>query len=59
MKKVLDRDLEGKVAGIIGGPGSKAKSVEIVDALKELQDAGGLKVCMNINKADPAYREVF
>lgn len=51
MKKVLDKDLEKKIATLKGAD-------EIVALLKELQDASGLKVCQNVTKTDLAYREV-
>jgi len=49
MKKVLDKDL----AEAIGEGGDK-----VVALLKELQDAGGLKVCQNVSKEDLAYLDI-
>ena len=49
MKKVLDKDLEKKIEGM--------GASEVIALLKELQDAGGIKICQNINVADSAYRE--
>lgn len=51
MKKVLDVDLAKKIGVLKSG-------AEVVAYLKELQDASGLKVCQNVTKTDPAYREV-
>ena len=53
--KVLDKDLEKKIDAIIV---AKGKGMEVVATLKELQGSGGLKVCQNVTKTDPAYREV-
>ncbi len=50
MKKVLDKALEAKIKG--------KKPEEIITLLKELQDAGGLKICQNVTVGDVAYREV-
>lgn len=59
MKKVLDKALEKKVEAIIGGAEtSKAAASQVIGILKELQDAGGLKICQNVTKTDLAYREV-
>ena len=55
MKKVLDKDLERRINGIIEDGG---KASEVVMVLKGLQDAGGVKICQNISKEDPAYKEV-
>lgn len=55
MKKVLDKALEKKIDRIIKGGG---KGPAIVATLKELQDASGLKVCMNVTPSDPAYRKI-
>jgi len=56
MKKVLDKDLETKIKGIIKE--SKTAASDIVALVKELQDANGVKVCQNVSKEDLAYREV-
>lgn len=59
MKKVLDKALEAKITEI--NKASKKPSdaaAETLALLKELQDASGLKVCMNVSKGDAAYREV-
>lgn len=59
MKKVLDKDLEKKVGGIIVDAESpKEAASNIVTTLKELQDASGLKICQAVSKEDVAYREV-
>jgi len=51
MKKVLGEDLEMAIA--------KAQDAEaIVELLRNLQDASGLKVCQNVSKDDVAYKEV-
>lgn len=51
MKKVLDKDLEKKIADL-------KDAGAIVEFLRELQDASGLKVCQNVSKEDLAYKEV-
>ncbi len=56
MKKVLDKDLEKKIASIIKSSDFPAE--EIVALLAEIQDASGLKVCQNVSKDDLAYKEV-
>lgn len=53
MRKVLDKDLEKKIKGIVG-----EKAIEVVLLLKEIQDAGGMKVCQNVSKDDIAYKEL-
>lgn len=59
MKKVLDKDLEGKVLGIITGAKTKKDAAsKVVAKIKELQDSSGIKVCQNVSKDDLAYREV-
>lgn len=50
MKKVLDVALEKAI--------KDKKPSEVVALLKELQDAGGIKVCQNVTPGDLAYREV-
>ena len=50
MKKVLDKDLEKKIKGM--------GASETVALLKELQDAGGIKICQNVTVTDIAYKEV-
>jgi len=55
MKKVLDKELEKKLQGIIEEGGDAS---QIIVTLKELQDASGLKVCTAVTKTDPAYRPV-
>jgi len=57
MKKVLDKALEKKVAGIIEVKGSEA-AASVIDLFKELQDASGVKICTAVTKTDPAYMEV-
>ena len=57
MKKVLDKDLERKIDGIVEGDGED-RAAEIIAVLKGLQDASGLKVCTAVTKTDVAYREV-
>lgn len=47
MKKVLDKDLEKAIEGM--------SAAEVVELLREKQDASGIKVCMNVNENDPAY----
>ena len=56
MRKVLDKDLEKKIADIIEST-SPAEGA-IVAFLAEIQDASGLKVCQNVSKDDLAYKEV-
>lgn len=59
MKKVLDTALEKKFAGIVGSSkDSKESASKLVATIVELQDGSGLKVCQNVTKSDPAYREV-
>ena len=55
MKKVLDKALEIRIDGMIEDGKS---GVDIVNLLKDIQDASGLKVCQNITAGDPAYKEV-
>jgi hypothetical protein len=50
MKKVLDKDLEKKIIGM--------EAFEVIEVLRKLQDASGIKICQNVNKKDPAYKEV-
>lgn len=50
MRKVHDLSLERKLEGL--------SPQETVSLLKELQDAGGLKICSNVSPLDGAYREV-
>ena len=57
MKKVLDKELEKAIAGIIKG-NPKNSATEIVAFFKELQDASGLKVCQNVTNTDVAYRRI-
>jgi hypothetical protein len=58
MKKVLDKALKAKIAGIIKDEKVEDKAEGIVDALRGLQDASGIKICQNINAGDPAVIEV-
>ena len=59
MIKVLDKDLEKKILKIVRSDGTDEGISEwIVTFLKELQDSSGLKICQNVSKDDPAYREV-
>lgn len=59
MKKVLDKALEKKLGGVIGGAkDSKEAASQVVTTLKGLQDASGLKICQAVSKDDLAYREV-
>ena len=51
MKKVLDKDLERKINEI-------KEAHEVVELLKKLQDASGLKVCQVVTKGDPCLKEV-
>ncbi len=50
MKKVLDSVLEKKIKNM--------KPADVIALFRELQDAGGLKVCQVITEGDPAVREV-
>ena len=51
--------MEKKIEGIIdGADDSTVAASEIVQTFRELQDAGGLKVCQNVTLTDLAYREV-
>ncbi len=56
MKKVLDKDLEKKIADIIKST-SPAEGA-IVAFLAKTQDASGLKVCQNVSKDDLAYKDI-
>lgn len=56
MKKVLDKDLEARIKGIIKT--SKAPAADVVAFLKEIQDASGVKVCQNVSEQDIAYMDV-
>ena len=59
MKKVLDKVLEDKVKSIIDGAKNNADAAsQIVETLRDFQDAGGMKVCQNVNKDDAAYKEL-
>ena len=59
MIKVLDKDLGKKILKIVRSDGTDEGISEwIVTFLKELQDSSGLKICQNVSKDDPAYREV-
>ncbi len=55
MNKLLDKDLEYKIAGVLKEGG---KASEVVEILRNLQDASGLKICTAVTKTDPAYKEV-
>ena len=59
MKKVLDKDLEKKVEGIISKGKSGESAAQIILLLKELQDASGVKICTAITVTDVAYKEVL
>lgn len=51
MQKILDKNLEKAVAGIIEEHDkSEDAAAEIVAFLKKTQDAGGMKVCQVITK---------
>lgn len=56
MKKVHDKALEAKIKGIIKE--STEPEVDIVNLLKGLQDASGVKICQNVTLTDPTYKEV-
>lgn len=56
MKKVLDKDLEARIEGIIKK--SKTPGADVVAFLAEIQDAGGMKVCQNVSEQDAAYMDV-
>jgi len=51
MRKVLDKDLEKKIADL-------KDAGAIVEFLRKFQDASGLKVCQNVSRDDPAYKEI-
>lgn len=57
MIKVLDKELERKFKAIIKGNEQGAAS-EIVQTLKGLQDASGVKVCKAVTVTDSMYKEV-
>lgn len=55
MKKVLDKALEAKIGEIISGAETPEEAAsQTVEKLRELQDAGGLKICQVITEGDPA-----
>jgi len=59
MKKVHDATLEAVVEDIIAQcEDSEDAAAHVVELLRELQDANGIKVCQNVSVEDLAYREV-
>jgi hypothetical protein len=58
MKKVHDKELEEWFEGLLKDKKVIDKPHAIVEALKLIQDAGGMKVCQNVNPEDAAYKEV-
>lgn len=58
MIKVLDKDLEKKVGKIIGENKKGDAASEIIQLLRGLQDASGVKICTAITVTDSMYREV-
>jgi len=54
MKKVAEKELEVKVDEIM----KNGSAVEIVELLKNLQDASGLKVCQNPSSTDASYKKI-
>ncbi len=59
MKKVLDKELEGLMYAIVDSEDEpEEKASMIIAQLRGLQDAAGLKMCMNRNKDDVAFEEV-
>jgi len=55
MKKVLDKALEARIKELNKG---ETPEKDIVDFLKEVQDAGGVKICQNVTETDVAYRKI-
>ncbi|GAG79877.1 unnamed protein product [marine sediment metagenome] len=59
MRKVLDKDLEKAIEGIVmESKNSKTAAAAIVETLRKTQDAGGMKVCQNVTVGDPAYKKL-
>jgi hypothetical protein len=56
MKKVNEQQLKDKIKSIIQD--STEPESDIVNLLKGLQDASGVKICQNTNADDAAYKEV-
>lgn len=56
MKKVNEQQLKDKIKSIIQD--STEPENDIVNLLKGLQDASGVKICQNTNADDAAYKEV-
>lgn len=58
MKKVLDKALENKVGGIIKENKKEDAAPQVIQLLKGLQDASGLKICQAVNPTSSMYKEV-
>lgn len=58
MKKVHDKSLEQWIDGLLKDKKVPDKAPAIIEKLKDIQDAGGMKVCQNVNLEDVAYKEV-
>ena len=60
MLKVLDKALENRIDEILAGSeGAEADPAhEIVTHLRNLQDANGIKICMNVTVGDVANRGI-
>ena len=59
MIKVLDKELEAKVEEIIEDNTKATAAPKIIQLLKDLQDASGVKICRAVNVNSSAYKEVL
>lgn len=58
MIKVLDKALEKKIGAIVRENKKEDAAPLIIQVLKNLQDASGLKLCRAVTAEDSMYKEV-